>query len=180
MKNIWKVLVVVAVLLLLLVLTVNWDSATGLWADPDTPCPSKDPIGEHPDGSKIWHQIGDVVEDSLCTEDGWVLNLGEEEEIDEPVSVECEDTTEFGPEQHFPGKSAKGPAIAEVWNPNTNFCALVRVNDGETLSWDNRGSWFQADTVDDLDARFPGYMSEYEAKPGNANCQVFDSVEDMP
>lgn len=87
----------------------------------------------------------------------------------------------FGPEMHFPG-TAKGPAIAELWNPNTGFCAVVRVNQGEELQWQYKGSWFQAPNVPALDGRWPSYLAEFFAKPSNvANaCKVFTSANDVP
>jgi len=88
---------------------------------------------------------------------------------------------EFGPEMHFPG-SVSGPAIAELWNPNTGFCAVVRVNQGEILQWQFNGSWFQAPSVNALNARWPSYLAEYYTKPSNIanSCKTFISVADVP
>jgi hypothetical protein len=88
---------------------------------------------------------------------------------------------EFGPEMHFPG-SVSGPAIAELWNPNTGFCAVVRVNQSEILQWPFNGSWFQAPSVNALNARWPSYLAEYYTKPSNiANgCKTFISAADVP
>jgi hypothetical protein len=86
---------------------------------------------------------------------------------------------DFGPELHFPGK-ATGPAIAELWNPNTGFCALVKINLGETLDWSFKGSWWQAPSQDVLDARWPHHVAEYVAKSDYGKCHIYISAAEVP
>lgn len=86
---------------------------------------------------------------------------------------------DFGPEHAFPSK-VEGPAIAELWNPNTGFCGLVKVNQGESFSWDYSGAWWQAANQDVLNVRFPHHTAEYLAKSSNASCKVLLSAKDVP
>lgn len=86
---------------------------------------------------------------------------------------------EFGPEMAFPAK-VNGPAIAELWNPNNGFCALVKINSGENLDWKYSGAWWQARDQSTLDVRWPHHLAEYQAKPGSASCKTLTSANDVP
>lgn len=76
---------------------------------------------------------------------------------------------QFGPEEVFPGEVI-GPAIAEVWNQKTGFCAIVKVEKDEVLVWDGPGAFWKACSVQALDMRFPHHAAEYLKKYSNCNA----------
>lgn len=84
---------------------------------------------------------------------------------------------QLGPEQAFPGKVV-GPAIAEVYDPTSGYCAVVKVNDGESLLWSGKGAFWQAATQAALVARFPHHSEEY--KQNYPNCEIVLSASDVP
>lgn len=85
----------------------------------------------------------------------------------------------FGLEEAFPG-IVEGPAIAELWNPTTGFCALVEINVDESLDWEYPGSYWKAFSAEALAARWPHHEAEYQAKKSNEDCSVFLSAKDIP
>lgn len=100
------------------------------------------------------------------------------------VDVSCnDDHPKFGSEQHLPPVGTVGPAIAELYNPDTGFCALVKINSGETLPWpapkSKVGSWWSAVDQSSLDERWPQHLIEYQAKPGYESCLNFTSVKEL-
>jgi hypothetical protein len=73
---------------------------------------------------------------------------------------------DFGTEQSFPtwnNDPVTGPAIAEI-NGQGGYCALVKINAGESLSWNAGGAWWQAFSQAGLEARFVHHEAEYSAK----------------
>ncbi len=96
-----------------------------------------------------------------------------------PVPVCATSVPDFGPEMPFPAK-VSGPAIAELWNPETGFCALVKINATEVLDWKYSGAWWQASSQGVLDVRWPHHVAEYLAKPESAQCQVLTSANQVP
>lgn len=82
----------------------------------------------------------------------------------------------MGPEKHFPG-SVYGPVIAEVWD-GAQFCALVKVNSGERLDWNNPGAYWVAESQDVLVKRFPAHRQEYGKN--YPNCAVYSTADDVP
>lgn len=96
-----------------------------------------------------------------------------------PVPTCATPAPAFGPEMAFPAQ-VSGPAIAELWNPNSGFCALVKINAGESLDWKFSGAWWQADSQAELDVRWPHHAAEYLAKPSNAKCTVLNSSSQVP
>lgn len=107
----------------------------------------------------------------------YALPTGTQTEQTQPTNGWSGD--EFGPEIAFPG-AANGPAIAETYNPNTGFCALIKVNVRETLVWDFPGAWWQALAGQrSLDARWGHHTEEYLAKSKTSHCVVYDSVEEF-
>lgn len=157
----------------------------------DRPCAGADgkAKGSHPDGTEYFYQVGDLLENSICTEEGWnvydpsddgMAEVGEDLECgtEKPVPI-CGKEDDFGPEEAFPNE-VDGPAIAELWNPETGFCGLVKVNTGETLNWEYSGAWWQAGSQEALDLRFPHHSAEYLAKESNTECKVFTSAADLP
>lgn len=82
---------------------------------------------------------------------------------------------QFGPEQAFPA-IINGPATAEI-KGDAGFCALVKVNLGETLNWQNGGAWWQAFSQEALEARFPHHEAEYSAKW--PKCKIFLHAYDV-
>jgi len=96
----------------------------------------------------------------------------------------CVDTTDwvgdnFGPEKPFPANNVS-LAIAELWNPQTGFCALVKINEGETLNWKHSGAYWNADSQEALEARWPHHKQEYMSKEGNQNCQTLTDINLIP
>lgn len=85
---------------------------------------------------------------------------------------------EWGPEQALPG-TIEGPAIGEIWD-GAEYCALVRVNTGESLEWSNPGAWWQAPDQTGLEVRWPHHKAEYMAKDNSADCEVIENVNDVP
>jgi len=94
------------------------------------------------------------------------------------VTNEAVNIDNLGPEQAFPG-SVEGPAIAEVWD-GASYCALVKINIGETVDWNGPGAWWQAANQGSLDVRFPHHRQEFEAKSGNPKCEVLLSADNLP
>lgn len=82
---------------------------------------------------------------------------------------------DFGPEQVFPAV-IKGPAIAEI-NGENGYCAVVKVNEGETLNWRGKGAWWQAFSQAALNARWTHHLAEYMAKW--SKCSVFEHAYDV-
>ncbi|TXI34641.1 MAG: hypothetical protein E6Q53_01150 [Candidatus Moraniibacteriota bacterium] len=83
---------------------------------------------------------------------------------------------QFGPEQALPALVV-GPAVAEIYRPSDNYCALVKINKGETLDWRAKGAWWQAFSQEALDARFPHHQAEYvKNQPA---CKVLQSAQDV-
>jgi hypothetical protein len=87
----------------------------------------------------------------------------------------------LGPEQPFPA-TANGPALAEIYDQSSGFCALIKVNTGESLPWNGPGAFWQAlpeGLQDAIDDRWPHQLQEYLAKPKTANCYYFLSVAEF-
>ncbi len=82
---------------------------------------------------------------------------------------------QFGPEQAFPAVIV-GPAIAEI-KGDAGYCALVKVNEGESLNWRGGGAWWQAFSQAALEARFPHHEAEYSAKW--PKCKIFLHASDL-
>jgi hypothetical protein len=83
---------------------------------------------------------------------------------------------QLGPEQHFPGM-VQGPAVAEIWD-GAQYCALVKVNSGETLNWNHPGAYWVAASQEVLVVRFPAHKVEYNKN--YPNCSVLLSAYDVP
>ena len=83
---------------------------------------------------------------------------------------------QLGPEQHFPGK-VNGPAIAEIWD-EAQYCAVVEIHEGETLSWNRPGAYWVAASEEVLAKRFPAHAQEYSKN--YPNCSILKSAMDVP
>ncbi len=80
---------------------------------------------------------------------------------------------DFGPERTLPG-TVNVLAIAEI-KPYMGFeCALIRVNQGESLYVRGGGAFYEAGSVNALTERWQHHIDEYVAAyPG---CSVYPSV----
>ncbi|MFH1971836.1 MAG: hypothetical protein ABIJ05_05695 [Patescibacteria group bacterium] len=92
----------------------------------------------------------------------------------------CEDSVplidRFGPEQTFPGE-AIGPSLAEIWDQESGFCAVIKVQEGEVLVWGKSGAYWEACSKEALELRFSHHSDEYIKK--YPNCKVI-TVEEVP
>lgn len=109
-----------------------------------------------------------VITDETATEEQ--VTAGTDPKTDGPV------IDQFGNEGSFPGKVV-GPAIAEVYNPETGYCALVKVNEGETLDWQHSGAWWHSASQAALNARWPHHRDEYFNQ--YPKCSAVESAEDV-
>jgi len=76
----------------------------------------------------------------------------------------------FGPEMPLPD-IIQGPAIAELWDQETGFCALVKISDSDPdLDWSGSGAYWEADDSCALEDRWPHHRQEYLFD--QSDCQV--------
>lgn len=83
----------------------------------------------------------------------------------------------FGQEMPLPD-TIQGPAIAELWDQNTSFCALVMVEEGESLDWSGSGAYWQADDSCALEDRWPHHRQEYLFNQDS--CQIITNLSLVP
>lgn len=102
----------------------------------DIPCSADEPIGYHPDGSEIWYRPDDRVDDSLCTEDGWIYDPLPDEEVEEAIeeSVEPDDTEKEEVVEVEVGKPVVKPEIGKGVAPGTSTVQEI-FRSGEALAY---------------------------------------------
>lgn len=145
----WQTIVLLATLLIIGYFVVA--SGQMLWpfvstqsdeVEIDIPCSADEPIGHHPDGSEIWYRPDDRVDDSLCTEDGWIYDPLPDEEVEEVIE---EDTSsaldEESPEENDeevkvdePVAESGCPPARDIgpWAPNNGLGEDFEVTCNET------------------------------------------------
>lgn len=85
---------------------------------------------------------------------------------------------QMGPEKGFPD-TVSVPAIAEIYDQSTQYCATIAVNASETLTWSGSGAYWESLVGQAaIDARFAEHhVKEYLKK--YPNCEVFYSVAEF-
>lgn len=101
-----------------------------------------------------------------------------------PVTEEVSTTTgwigdDFGPEKPLPD-IVTGPAIANIWNQKTGFCATVKIDEGIEFNYKHSGGYWEAGSQEALDARWPHHRQEYINEPSLANCQALTDISIIP
>lgn len=136
-----------------------------------------------PEGLFNWERYQEVEEPET------VVQMIPKEIPCEPVP--CESATEevsvttgwigddFGPEKPLPD-IVTGPAIANIWNQKTGFCATVKIDEGVELNYKHSGAYWIAGSQQALDARWPHHRQEYINEPSLANCQALTDISVIP
>ena len=96
-----------------------------------------------------------------------------------PENTDDWDGDKFGPEMPLPDLVV-GPAIANLWNEKTGFCATVKINDGVELNWKHSGGYWEAGSQEALDARWPHHRQEYQNQSVHVNCQAITNINLIP